>query len=84
MDDFSCHKAETEADLESLLFAPAVLDGDRCLARIKFTDGPDIWDRPRYRRQLAILVEFADGTRSCRIVDVPDGMGKEAIAIQFQ
>src|SRR5260370_888276 len=37
-----------------------------------------------YPPHLAVFVEFAGGTRACRVIDIPPGQGKELIEIHLR
>jgi hypothetical protein len=76
-------RVEDTADYPTYFLEPARLDGDRFTARIKFTTGPGIFDGPDCNPDVVVLVEFADGSRACRVADVPKGKGKEAIVVRF-
>jgi hypothetical protein len=59
---------------------------DRFLARILFTTRDKFFLQTQtfYPPQLVVYVEFADGSRACRVADVPPGKGKEAVRIEFR
>ncbi len=63
---------------------PATLEGGQFDAFIRWTDRPGLFDGPYYQDKLAVVVEFEDGSRACRIVDVPKGMGKNSITVRFR
>jgi hypothetical protein len=76
---------EAAPDLEMrLVLDTATLEGNRFEAYVMWTSGPGLFDRPKYQADLVVVVEFADGTRACRIVDIPKGMGKEPISVPFR
>lgn len=59
--------------------------GDWFNARIKFTTRSRLLFRTQiyHHRQLVILADFTDGTRSCRVVNLPDNLDRHPITVVF-
>jgi hypothetical protein len=61
-----------------------VLAGGRFTASIIFTTRSGCFHHNvYYPPHLVLLVEFADGTRGCRVVDLPRGRGKVPVVVRF-
>ena len=59
--------------------------GDWFVARLMFTTRSRRFFKTEiyHWRQLVVLVEFADGTRACRVVDVPEGLSNQPVTVDF-
>jgi hypothetical protein len=76
---------EAAPDPEKLfVLDPATLERNRFEALVRWSSGPGLFDRPKYQADLVVVVEFADGTRACRIVQIPKGTGKEPVIVRFR
>jgi hypothetical protein len=57
----------------------------RFQASITFTTQSGLlWSELYHPEHLVLYVEFSDGSRCCRVVDVPPGRGKDAISLRIQ
>src|SRR5262245_32898816 len=78
-------KLEEKADPRFLAsLRPADVKEGRLVARIWFTHRVGLFhDNLYYPPHLVILVEFEDGTRACRVLDVGKERGKKPIVARF-
>ena len=86
VDDEIRRLAKETADPRLSVYTDAEPRGEnRYLARIMFTDRSGKFRRTEYfqHKHLAVYVEFADGTRQCRIADLPR-LGNEPVVINLR
>ena len=85
IDEATRRQAETTAN-ENLFDwdRTCPVTSDQFTARIKFLSRSGfLSNKVSHPAHLIVLAEFTDGTRACRVVDVPRGLGKESVAVQF-
>jgi hypothetical protein len=81
------HQAERTADPRLFECEEAEqLPGNRFSARVTFVTRSGLFrgDKVCYPAQLVVYTEFADGTRACRVVDMPAGRGGEPVVVRFR
>lgn len=79
-------RAEGTADTRLFECNRASLDGDHFTARVMFTTRSGLLRKTQvfHMPHLVVYVEFADGGRACRVVDIPPGLGREAIVVRLR
>jgi hypothetical protein len=78
-------RAERTADPALFDYRPATQAGDgRYVVRIRgdVRTGPCAGRRTYFPAHLAVLVEFADGTRACRVLELPPGEGRQVVTVR--
>jgi hypothetical protein len=87
VDDATRQRAESTADprLFDCRDATAVTE-NRFSARIRFTSRSRLFceERVDHPRQIVVYVEHADGTRACRVADLPSDLGKGTLAVRLR
>src|SRR5262249_18318808 len=86
LDEQTRRKAEDTADPRLFEWDSTVtLPGARFVAQIKFTTHSGCFHhRVYYCAHLIVLAEFTDGTRACRVLDLPNGCGKVPVTARFR
>jgi hypothetical protein len=85
LDERTRLRAEQTADPRMFEFDSAVVGNGEFTATVKFTtsDGPLRRSRVYYRPHLVVFVEFVDGERTMRVVDIPPGLGRDPIVVEM-
>jgi hypothetical protein len=86
LDEEMRRHAESSADERMFSWQePAAIVDDSFTARIMFTNKWGLFHYSEgFQPHLVVLVDFVDGTRACRVVDLPKQRGKEKIAVDFR
>jgi hypothetical protein len=86
VDDELRHLAEETADPQLFDWKEVPAPGNELItARVMITSrrGRFIKTTIYHPRQLVVLTGFMDGTRACRVIDVPNGLSKEPVTVDF-
>ncbi|HEV3144730.1 MAG TPA: hypothetical protein VGZ47_12645 [Gemmataceae bacterium] len=87
LDDETRRLAEETADPRLFVWEEVTqLAPNRFQSRISFSSRSGAFRGTQYfhYKHLAVLVEFADGTRGCRVVDLPPGFGTKAVIVDLR
>jgi hypothetical protein len=76
-------RAERTADPQLFECRPAEgLGGNRYSAKVMCTTRSGLFrEQVFHPKQLIVYAEFADGTRQCRIIDLPEGRGENVVVV---
>jgi hypothetical protein len=80
-------RRRAEATTDTRMFSwrrPPTITGERFAAPVKFTSRSGFLHHTiHHPAHLIVQAEFADGTRACRVVDLPRALGKEPVFVRF-